>query len=377
MKVLLVEDSPTQAAQLELVLADCGLDDVRVASRLDEALGLLAEAASDVVLLDLELPDATGLTGCARVTSQFPGVPLVVLTSHAGDETAVAAIEQGAEDYILKHQVDPSGLKRSLRYAIERHRSRNALAALTEQLRAKTSELEAINQQKDLILGVVAHDLRNPLGVVRGYADFLASGAIGEPSAEQAEILAIVRRTADYMLRLVEDLLDFSRIQSGRMELDRAETDLVELVSEAVRVHQVLAQPKEIAVELARADDVGKLFVDGHKIRQVLDNLLSNALKFSHKGGRVEVLLERNSHCAHVAVRDHGVGMSAQDVGRIFRPFEKGSSRPTGGERSTGLGLAIVRNIVEAHGGRIVVESAPGEGSTFDVELPLEPRPKA
>jgi len=133
----------------------------------------------------------------------------------------------------------------------------------------------------------------------------------------------------------------------------------------------MVSQEKRIAIEPRLPSDLPELAVDRHKVRQILDNLLTNAVKFSHPGSTVEVTLFREDDAAHLAVRDRGVGIPEEDLDRLFEPFVKASARPTAGERSTGLGLAIVRNIVQAHGGRIWVESRVGEGSTFHVTLPL------
>lgn len=353
--VLLVEDSPTQAAALSAALDEAGLE-VVTAGSLHAAKEQLARPF-DVVLLDLELPDATGLEGVHALVDEHPSVPIVVLTSTHGEQIALYALAAGAQDYVPKHSLAPETLPRALRYAIERHRTKTELATL--------------NAQKDHLMGVVAHDLRNPLSVVRGYADFLLSGVTGELDAEQDEIVRTMRRTTDYMLHLVEDLVDFSRIQAGALDLEREPTDLGALVADCVRVNGLVAQDKQIRFEPRIAPDLPKTEVDRHKIRQVLDNLLTNAVKFSHPGSTVDVTLERRDEQAHLAVRDRGVGIPESDLHRVFRPFSKTSARPTAGERSTGLGLAIVGNIVEAHGGRIWVESRVDEGSTFHVTLPL------
>lgn len=363
LEVLIVEDSRTQAMSLTLQLEGLGFV-VRVAETLEAAVAALEERASDVILLDLELPDATGLEGLARLHGAFGEVPIVVLTSSHGQELAIEALQKGAEDYMNKDSNEPGAIERSLRYAIERHQQRNELVALA-------GELEELNRQKDHVMGVVAHDLRNPLSVVRGYSDFLLSGATGDLEGEQEEIVVTMRRASDYMLQMVEDLLDFTRIQAGVMELEREPTDLAELVREAMRVVVMIAQQKGIEIAMVLAEDLPEAPLDRHKIRQVIDNLLTNAVKFSHRGSRVELRLERFGEQAHLSVQDHGVGIPPEDLPKVFEAFQKTRAKPTGGERSTGLGLAIVRNIVSAHGGDIWVESEVGVGSTFHVSLPL------
>lgn len=355
-EIVLVEDSATQAAAVSIQLEEAGFR-VRHAETLKRARALLDAAPADAILLDLELPDASGLTGLDDLVASHRAIPVVVLTSEHGEELALRALARGAEDYLPKSELTLSSLRRAIHYAIERHRTRN--------------ELDRLNHQKDHLMAVVAHDLRNPLGVMRGYADFLLSGVAGELDAEQEEIVTTMRKTASYMVSLVEDLLDLGRIQAGAMELERDEIDLPALVREGIRLNAVVAQDKRIHFEIDVDDALPPMSLDRHKIRQVLDNLLSNAVKFSHPGSTVRVELDQERQTAKLTVRDEGVGIPATDLPKVFRPFERTGARPTAGERSTGLGLAIVRNIVEAHAGRIWVESEVGRGTAFTVTLPL------
>ena len=364
--LLVVEDSVTQATELRLLLEEAGFD-VRVAHSLADAESALDASVPSAVLFDLVLPDASGLEGVTRLRSRARHLPIVVLTSLEDEALALDACSAGADDYHVKGELDARSLIRGVRYAVERGRARKELAALSDELRE-------LNAQKDRFLGIAAHDLRNPLGVVRGYADFLAGGEAGDVNEEQLEILATMRRAADYMLRLVEDLLDFSRIQVGRLELEPSTFRLEELVERSVSVHRTVAAKKAIAIDVDRLDSIGDVVLDEHKVEQVLDNLLTNAIKFSHGGSRVSVRVEGSDDRIEISVRDQGVGIPAAELPRVFAPFEKTSARPTGGERSTGLGLAIVRNIVDAHGGTIEVESTPGRGSTFRVSLPCSVR---
>ena len=360
--LLVVEDSVTQATALRLLLEEAGFG-VRVAHSLSDAERALEDDGPSAVLLDLVLPDASGLDGVARIRERGRHVPIIVLTSLEDESLALDALSAGADDYHVKGELDARSLVRSVRYAVERGRARRELAALSDELRA-------LNEQKDRFLGMAAHDLRNPLGVVRGYADFLASGEAGDVNEEQVEILQTMRRASEYMLRLVEDLLDFSRIQVGRLDLEPTAFRIEELVERSISVHRMLAAKKDIAIDVERLDTVGEVVLDQHKIEQVLDNLVTNAIKFSHPGSHLHVRLEERGDRMVLVVRDEGVGIPEAEQARVFAPFEKTSARPTAGERSTGLGLAIVRNIVEAHGGTIDLESAPGRGSTFTVTLP-------
>ncbi len=253
----------------------------------------------------------------------------------------------------------------------ELSRVNNALATLHREMARKNIELERLNQIKNRALGVVAHDLRNPLGVVLSYSTFLESEIGGTLTAQQQEFLVSIREASEFMLRMVRDLLDVSAIEAGELRLERTPTDLAGLVRRTVSRNTIFAARKHIDVEMAPAPDLPPLLIDGGKIEQVMNNLIGNAVKFSHQKTRVDVSLIEGPASVTVAVRDQGQGIPASDLPRLFKPFSRTSVRSTDGEQSTGLGLAIVRNIIEGHGGQIAVESEVNRGSTFSFTLPM------
>ena len=248
----------------------------------------------------------------------------------------------------------------------------NELAALQRELAKKNVELERLNQLKNQFLGIAAHDLRSPLGVIQIYSQFLEAELSPAVSEEHAQFIATIRHTSESLLRLVENLLDVSQIEAGKLELHRQPLDLRALVEQNLALNRVLAAKKQIPLTLDAPDSHSlTLEADGPKLEQVLNNLIGNALKFSPPSAGVEVRLVREDDRAVVSVRDQGPGIPAEEVGKLFRFFQKTSVRSAGGERSSGLGLAIARKIVEGHGGAIWVETEPGRGSTFSFALPL------
>jgi len=248
----------------------------------------------------------------------------------------------------------------------------NEMANLQRELAKKNAQLGQLNEQKNRLLGMAAHDLRTPLGAILSYAEFLEDDVSVILNGEQREFLTRIRDLSDFMLHLVSDLLDVSAIEAGQLNLDRQPTNAIHLIQRVVKLSSVLAAKKEIAVQFDPPDTSPELTLDAGKIEQVLDNLISNALKFSHSGTRVQVRLECTQEAVIVAVQDEGQGIPASDLPKLFRAFSRTSVRSTGGEKSTGLGLAIVRRIVEGHGGRIWVESKVGKGSTFFFTLPVQ-----
>jgi signal transduction histidine kinase len=232
---------------------------------------------------------------------------------------------------------------------------------------ALNEKLIVLNKDKDRYLGIAAHDLRNPLSSMRGLSEMMLSSPL-EPE-QQKEFLTTIHRTSDEMLGLVNDLLDVSVIESGKLDLKLGDHDLNKLVSRRLRHLEPQARTKNIAIQL-EAPAGQRANIDAARFGQVIDNLVSNAIKFSPPGTTVAVSLNSTPREFTLNVEDQGPGISEDDRKLLFRSFQKLSARPTGGEKSTGLGLAIVKKIIDAHGGRIEVERAPAGGTRFSVTMP-------
>lgn len=250
-------------------------------------------------------------------------------------------------------------------------RVNNDLATAQRQLAKSNAELRWLNEQKNQLLGMAAHDLRNPLAAVIAYSSFVLEEE-ARLSPEQSSMLRRIQVNVETMLGMVEDVLDFSAIESGTVRLDPVQVTLGELLTELVESSRLIADKKGIRIASVVDRDVPPLFADRRKLSQVLNNLMTNAIKFSHPGASVTVAAGCDPGSAvWISVSDRGLGMSPEQMDRLFKPFGRVGVQATGGEKSTGLGLAIARRIVEAHGGRIEVESAVGKGTTFTVVLPL------
>lgn len=238
------------------------------------------------------------------------------------------------------------------------------------QLAERNAALEELQAENDQFIGMATHDLRNPLQVIDGYTRLMANGLIGSVSPEQLKALEAMARNCTLMLGLVNDLLSISRVHAGNVELERTDVDPAELVRSNVDLNRLLAEGKGIRVDFSAAEDLPRIHVDAFKIEQVLNNLISNAIKFSHRGTTVTVSVERAEGNVRVSVGDEGQGIPADELRNLFKPFSRTSVKSTGGESSTGLGLAISKRIVEAHGGRMDVRSEVGKGSIFSFTLP-------
>ncbi len=244
------------------------------------------------------------------------------------------------------------------------------MAAIQRELAKRNAELAYREVEKNRLIGFVAHDLRNPLGVITGYADLLLEDT-ALSADERQRYLEGIARSGQTVLRMVNDLLDLVKIESGELRLDLRDLGIGDIVIRHVDLNRMLAHRKRIELKVEIEAIPAIVRVDAVLIGQVLDNLLTNAIKFSQPGADVTVRLLARGEFAFVEIADHGVGIPADEIGNLFQPFGRTSAQPTAGESSTGLGLAIAQRIAKAHHGRIEVDSLPGTGTTFSLALPI------
>ncbi|MBF0288249.1 MAG: PAS domain-containing sensor histidine kinase [SAR324 cluster bacterium] len=246
---------------------------------------------------------------------------------------------------------------------------------LTRELHKKNTELEKLNALKNQFLGMAAHDLRKPISVIQAYSEFLVDEIASGLSEEHREFLDIIQMSSEFMSRLIDEFLDVSIIESGQFELNLLLHDLSSVIKKSLNLNNILAEKKQIKLLLMHEDGNGAgqeqfIMMDGPKIEQVINNLVSNAIEYSQPNTEVTIMVSSYDDRLKVAVRDEGVGISPDETERLFKPFGRTSAKKTSGEKSTGLGLAIARKIIEAHRGTIDVESEIGKGSTFFFSIP-------
>lgn len=252
---------------------------------------------------------------------------------------------------------------------VEKGRLVSELTTQKAAIEAQNEQLRQLNELKNTFLGIAAHDLRSPLGVTEMALTFLLDPTMDLSPVERQTILTDIAAHIHYMLELIEDLLDVSQIESGKLDLHLENLDLSVFLEEMVQRHAMLAAPKGTSI-LLDVPETSEVTADPLRLRQVVDNLISNAVKYSPAGSTVIVRCEPLEDMWRISVQDQGPGIKLEDRVRLFQDFARLSSKPTGGERSTGLGLAISRRVVEAHGGQIGVDSEPGHGAIFWFTLP-------
>lgn len=237
---------------------------------------------------------------------------------------------------------------------------------VTELVHAQ-EELKEANKIKDRFLGMATHDLRSPLVSIRALSELIKDGKVDQNQSD--EFIQTIHRTSQHVLDLLDDLLDLSTIESGQLDLRLTPTDVKDLLEQRLRVHDVRAANKGIGIR-RDFNPVAEINADSQRLAQVIDNLISNAVKFSNPETEITITLSESDGQLWLTVADEGQGIPRADQERLFQPFERLSSEPTGGENSTGLGLFIVKQIVDAHGGDIAVDSRPGNGTAMTVSLP-------
>ena len=253
--------------------------------------------------------------------------------------------------------------------AIERDLTEIKMAE--EQIRKKNIQLAELNETKNKFLGIASHDLRNPLFTIRSLSEILEDGTVGDVNPKQKDMLGRIYNASTFMKTLLENLLDVSKIESGKIEMNKQIQDFNQTVRQQVELNQLLAQKKNIALHMTLGD-IPPLAFDQAAILQVIGNFIGNAIKFSPLSTNIFIATEKKEKSIRFSVRDQGPGLSKEDQELLFKEFQTLSPKPTAGEKSTGLGLAIAKKLITLHNGEVGVESKLGSGSTFFFTLPIE-----
>jgi signal transduction histidine kinase len=388
-RVLLVEDDEPVLITVRGILELDGYD-VTATTSGHEALELLRAEHFDVVLTDLRLDDVDGGDLLKEVHAGSNGTASIVLTGYASLDSAVHAMRDGAYDYLLK-PCDVLEMRTTVARAIEHSRLEGQLRQRVEDLeqanetiRALNVELEARIDQataklrdqiiaRDEFISSVSHDLKSPLTFIKGMSSLRRRRATAVPENQALlDALEQIEASAGRMAQQLDELVDATRIQAGgQLELRRERIDLVDLSRKAVAQHQQTTDRHALSVTSGLSELCGVW--DGVRLGRVLDNLLDNAVKFSPRGGSIEVRISAEAGLAVLSVSDRGEGIPAADLPHIFERFRRGQN-VQGRIPGTGIGLAGVQSIVQLHQGSITVDSQVGEGTTFTIRLPIEAR---
>ncbi len=356
-RVLLVEDSPTEAmlVMASLEETDTAAFHVYHVLNLTDALSRLECCEYDVVVLDLTLPETSGVETFNAVHDRFPNMPVVILSANGNKEVALQTVENGAQDYIIKEQVDNMQLALALRYAITRKEAEAKQTLLMEQL-------ETVNRELESFAYVISHDLKAPLRGIRTVIEWLVEDYSEALDDEGKEQMGLLVNRVNRMQGLIEGVLRYSR--AGRQQ---QEVDTIKLSEVVPNVIDSLIPPDHITIEVEHPLPI--IEADEIRITQVFQNLISNAIKYHDKqDGHIRIQCQENHTEWQFDVIDDGPGIDPRHFERIFEMFSTLQSKDD--YESTGVGLAVVKKIVESYGGKIWVKSQIDEGSTFSFSLP-------
>lgn len=421
LNILYVEDSPTQAIMLKEALEKNRLN-VQLAKDGLEGLQILNDGnRPQVVISDIEMPRMNGYDLCKSIKTDpnYKDISVILLTNLTDVLDVIKGIECGADSFLTK-PCETTLLLTTIKNAVKNRKIENTVSKgklefffdgrnhalevdqvqitklllstysnaiqknqeleeayrklnkIHEELEKNNRTLRKLNEQKNQFLGMAAHDLRNPLTVISGFASYLLNMSKENFDENRTkQMMKHILDSSNFMLKIIDDLLDISVIESGTLSLNLASTDLEELIQKNMILFESLAQKKNIKV-VFNSVPTPKVNCDSNKILQVINNLFTNATKFSKPNDVITITKTPLDKEVIISIKDLGVGMSEEMLKNLFQPFTKAKTLGTAGEKGSGLGLAIVHKIVTEHGGKIWVESETNKGTTFYIALPHE-----
>ncbi len=396
--IIIVEDDPgTRATLCGILMEDPGYKVIGLEKGTD-ALEMIRKSSFDVVIADIRLPDVSGLEILELAKEINPDAAVIMMTGYASVETAVDAVNQGAYAYFVK-PVNPDEMKTTITNALKQQRlslenrrlvedlqrsnkllfeaNKELSNEITERKRIeqelieKTGQVERATQLKSEFLANMSHELRTPLNVIIGFSELMLDKVPGKINEKQRQCLNDILDSGKRLRNLINEVLDLSKIESGKMEFKLGNIALTDVIESLRTSMMSIVAPKKQRLDIEIEDGLPPVHADESKLGQVLLNLVDNSSRFTPDEGKLKIEAVRENNYCRVSVIDSGIGIKKEGQERIFEPFCWLDNPLTKEKSGTGLGLALVETIVEKYGGRIWVESEYGKGSRFTFTLPL------
>lgn len=394
LKILVVENDQKDRTAVRHTLIQTGVEmELFEVSDGNGALTAFGEDSYDCVFLDYSLPDQDALTLIQKLRSREIKVPLVVIIAEQNEQIVIDLMKAGATDYLYKERLSSELLATVLRNAIRVHRAEMLLALTNQQLREsndqltrKHQELELQKQQieqqnlklieaskiKSQFLATMSHELRTPLNAIIGFSQLLLRPKCGELSHQQRDMVERILKNGKNLLTLLNEILDFSKLEVGKLDIKPEIFDLNKVINATMMEMRTLAEEKNLSVFLHNDLPNLMVFNDPTRVRQILQHLLSNAIKFTESGSVTINVREMPPSRVLISVCDTGIGIAPTEIEKIFQAFKQVDQSTTRKYSGTGLGLPFVNALVQMMGGKITVESKLGEGSVFEIEIPIQ-----
>ena len=370
--ILIVDDIPKNLQVLSSILNIEGYQ-ISFASDGMQALSVVETAIPDLILLDIMMPEMDGYEVCKKLkdNEKTKDIPVIFLTGKAESEDIVTGLKLGAVDYVTK-PFNSAELLSRIRTHLELKISRDLLVKYNQELVEVQSELQKMNASKDTFFSIIAHDLRGPFSGFLGLSELLLDEYDDLDQEEISQIADSMNKAAKRLYSFLENLLEWSRTQMGRVEFTPFRMDVSETVGRVFSLFSATSEEKEIRME-SKVEKDTFVFADNNMLNTILRNLVSNALKFTKPGGKITIDAKQyDEDFIAVSVSDTGIGMNDEAKDKIFRIDKKHTTPGTANESGSGLGLLLCKDLVEKHNGRIWVESEIGKGTAFTFILPVK-----
>jgi signal transduction histidine kinase len=387
LRVLLVEDNPDHAmlAKNAIVSSKKNQYAVDVCNSVEEAMEKVKQGPVNLIVCDYHLPGKNGLEFLEWLNAEEFDVPFMMMTGMGDEKTAVKAMQLGAYNYVVKDDVYLNVLPHAIDEAFIRYLSEREKEKYEKEIREKNvalekanRELKKLDQLKSDFIASVSHDFRTPLNSIREGIALVLDGVV-DPTVEKGrKMLEIAKRNSERLAHMINDLLDFSKLDAGKMRLHMEPCNLQVLIDEVIGSLSALANKKQIKLKFQPVDDFPKVTCDAERMIQVFTNLIGNSIKFTPEKGTITVQVELvPNNQVKIMVSDTGVGIAKENLERIFERFEQVKNAAPNGEKGTGLGLSICREFMKLHNGTIWAESEPEKGSRFLILMPIEQKAPA
>jgi signal transduction histidine kinase len=369
-QVLIVDDDQEFAESLVDILEPAGFDAV-IADGAEAATRALQTAAPPVAMLDIRLGRSSGVDLLSHLRTQRPDLICVMMTAHADTQTAIAAMRQGAYDYFDK-SAEPAELLAVLFRCFEKFRLQEENRRAYDALRIAKEAAEKANRAKSEFLANISHELRTPLNAIIGFSEVMMQGILGPVGNESyLGYLKDIHDSGIDLLNIINDILDLSKAEAGKLELSEQMVDVPTVLDAVCRLMSTKIEGSGLTVQTNFAPKLSLLFCDRLKLKQVVLNVLSNAVKFTPQGGRIEIGASSDPETGYaITIRDTGIGIAKEDIPRILLPFEQVESSLSRTHNGTGLGLPLTAAMMMLHGGSIDIASEIDQGTTVTLAFP-------